>query len=74
MTTRISKDKSTAFQLSTQVKNILRKKGFSSLFNYQDYQVFKTRCKQAFNPAFAIADMFMELAEPEQNDFNDYLF
>lgn len=74
MTTKISTDKNTPFYLSTQVKTILHKKGLSRLFNYQDYQLFKDRCKKAFNPAFAIADMFAELAEPEQNDFNDYLF
>lgn len=62
------------FLLSEQVKRILRKKGFSSLFNYSDYEYFKSQCKNAFNKAQAIADKFQAEAEPQQNDFKDYIF
>lgn len=74
MTTNISKGKITSFNLSTQVKSILHAKGLSRLFNYQDYTLFKEQCKRAFNPAVSIAEKFADLAEPENNDFNEYIF
>lgn len=66
--------KSNPFLLSEQVKTILNKKGFSALFNYSDYQHFKSQCKNAFNKAQAIAEKFQAEAEPQQNDFQDYIF
>lgn len=66
--------KSNPFLLSEQVKNILRKQGFSSLFNYSDYEHFKRQTKNAFHKAQAIADKFTAEAEPTQNDFKDYIF
>ncbi len=66
--------KTNPFLLSEQVKNILQKKGFSSLFNYNDYKYFKEQCKTAYNKAQAIAEKFQADAEPQQNDFNEYIF
>ena len=62
------------FLLSEQVKKILRYKGFTSIFNYSDYEYFKTECADAFNKALAIADRFILDAETTQNDLNDYIF
>ena len=53
---------------------ILREKGLSCVFNFNDYKLFKAQCAQAFNKAMEIAKKFEELAEPENNDFNDYIF
>lgn len=66
--------KTNPFLLSEQVKRILRKQGFSSLFNYGDYKFFKEQCKTAFNKAQAIAEKFQAEAEPQQNDFQEYIF
>jgi len=66
--------KTNPFLLSEQVKTILRKEGFSSIFNYEDYKFFKEQCKNAFNKAQAIAEMFQAEAEPQQNDFQEYIF
>lgn len=74
MTTTISKGKTNPFLLSEQVKRILKTQGFSTLFNYTDYEVFKGQCKHAFNKAQEIARLFMAEAQPEQNDFNQYTF
>jgi hypothetical protein len=67
-------NKSNPFLLSNQVKTILRKQGFSSIFNYNDYTFFKDQCKSAFNKAQAIADKFKAEAEPHENDFQEYIF
>ncbi|AXP79173.1 hypothetical protein CJ739_73 [Mariniflexile rhizosphaerae] len=75
MTTRQNNSrKFNPFLLSEQVKNILKSNGFTSLFNYNDYEFFKEECKEAFNKALAIAERFMADADPNQNDLNDYLF
>lgn len=66
--------KNNAFNLSTQVKNILHKKGLSFLFNYNDYKYFKSKVSTAFNKAQVIAEMFIEYHEPTKNDFSDYVF
>lgn len=67
-------DKNNAFNLSTQVKNILHEKGFSFLFNYNDYNYFKSQVSNAFNEAVAIAEKFIEYNGDNNNDFNDYVF
>mgnify|MGYP003607302490 CR=1 FL=1 len=67
-------DKNSAFKLSTQVNNILHEKGFSFLFNYNDYKYFKSQVSNAFNKAIAIAEMFIEYNGDNNNDFNDYVF
>lgn len=66
------KNKNNAFKLSTQVKNILQEKGLSKSFNYSDYKYFKTKCKNAWNKAQAIAELFTQ--ENTNSDFNDYVF
>lgn len=60
--------------LSEQVKQILNEKGFSFLFNWNDYQFFKSKAKTAFNKAVAIAEMFIEENGSENGDFNQYVF
>ena len=62
------------FLLSEQVKKILRSKGFTSTFNYSDYEYFKEQCKDAFNKSLAIAQRFIDDTNPKENDLNDYIF
>lgn len=66
--------KTNPFLLSEQVKTILQNQGFSSIFNYDDYKYFKEKCKSAYNKAQAIAELFTAEAEPQHNDFNEYIF
>jgi hypothetical protein len=66
--------KNTSKKLSQQVTEILTEKGFSSLFNYSDYQYFKTQCTNAFNKAQAIAEKFIEENQQVKSDFNEYVF
>ncbi len=61
------------FKLSTRVKKILFEKGFSFLFNWQDYKIFKKECENDFNPAYSIVYKFLQQAERE-SDFKDYIF
>lgn len=65
--------KNTTFKLSDQVKKILHEKGFSSLFNYQDYAYFKAKAKNAFNKAYTIAEYFIN-ENSTNSDFQDYVF
>jgi hypothetical protein len=71
MNTKTIDDKNT--KLSEQVKKILTEKGFSFLFNFQDYKYFKQKAKGDFNPALKIADLFMNETDQE-SDFNQYIF
>ena len=41
--------KNTSFKLSEQVKETLHAKGYSKIFNYQDYKYYKAQVKKAFN-------------------------
>lgn len=70
----ISTAKNTSKKLSQQVKEILSEKGFSFLFNYNDYSFFKSQCKNAFNKAQAIAEKFIEDNTQANSDFNEYIF
>lgn len=74
MTRQNNTVKNSPFLLSNQVKAILQNRGFSSLFNFSDYELFKRNCKDAFNKPLAIVEQFLAEAEPEQNDFNQYIF
>lgn len=65
--------KTNPFLLSEQVKKELRAKGYTSIFNYSDYKHFKDKCKGAFNKAVDIAKMFIEEADPQKNDFSNYI-
>lgn len=67
-------DKSKAFKLSEQVKNILHEKGFSFLFNYSDFAYYKGQAKKAFNKAQAIAELFIQDNSQAENDFSEYVF
>ena len=71
MNTKITERKNT--KLSEQVKKILTEKGFSFLFNFQDYKFFKQKAKGDFNPALKIADLFIQDSNQE-SDFNQYIF
>lgn len=66
--------KSSSFKLSTQVKNELQKKGFSSLFNYQDFAYYKAQAKRAFNKAHTISELFIQDNQPTKSDYNGYIF
>lgn len=74
MTNNNSQSKNNAFLFSEQVKTILQKRGYSAIFNYSDYSLFKEKCKNAFHKAVAIADLFTAEADQNQNDFNAYQF
>jgi len=74
MTNKNIENKNTAFLLSNQVKQILNSKGFTALFNMRDYTFFKKQCGKAFDKSQAIAQKFIEEANPQQNDFNEYTF
>lgn len=66
--------KNNANKLSEQVKNILQEKGFSAVFNYNDFLYFKKQVKNAFNKANAIAELFIEENININSDFNDYIY
>lgn len=66
--------KNSAFKLSEQVKNILHQKGFSFLFNYNDYKYFKKQVNASFDKANAIVNLFLEYHGENNSDFNDYVF
>lgn len=75
MTNAVSNtDKSTSIKLSEQVKAILQSKGFSKIFNYNDYQYFKKQVSNSFNRAQEIADLFMTYNSDVESDFAEYLF
>lgn len=73
MNSNTSNAKNTSKKISDQVKEILSEKGFSFLFNYNDYSFFKSQCKNAFNKAQAIAEKFIEDTNAK-SDFNEYTF
>lgn len=66
--------KNTAFKLSEQVKATLHEKGYSFLFNFQDYKYYKAQAKKAFNKAQAIADLFIQDNNTNESDFSEYVF
>lgn len=67
--------KNTSFKLSEQVKENLNAKGYSAIFNYQDYKYYKSQVKKAFNKAQAIAELFIQdNFSNNSSDFNEYIF
>ncbi len=66
-----NKDKS--FLLSSQVRKLLAEKGYSNLFDWNDYNHFKKLTKGAFNQAFEIAEHFIAEANCK-SDFAEYVF
>lgn len=63
-----------AFKLSDQVKKALHEKGFSFLFNFNDYKYFKKQVKSSCNKVDAIVNLFLEYHGEINSDFNDYVF
>lgn len=66
--------KNTPLKLSEQVQNILTEKGFSFLFNWNDYNHFKKQVATAWNKANAIAELFLEECGNQNSDFSQYIF
>jgi hypothetical protein len=66
--------KTTAIKLSDKVINILHEKGLSKVFNYNDYNYFKEQCKNAFDKANAIAELFIQDNNHENSDYHDYIY
>lgn len=69
-----SNHKCTANSLAEQVKTILQKRGYSAVFNMEDFEFFRHRVRKSYGVAYEIAARFIEEAQPEQNDFNEYIF
>ena len=67
--------KNTSFKLSDQVKETLTAKGYSAVFNYQDYKYYKSQVTKAFNKAQAITELFIQdNFSNNKSDYNEYLF
>jgi hypothetical protein len=67
--------KNTSFKLSEQVKETLHARGYSAIFNYQDYKYYKAQVKKAFNKAQAIAELFInDNLSSNTSDFQEYIF
>lgn len=67
--------KNTSFKLSEQVKETLSAKGYSAVFNYQDFKYYKSQVKKAFNKAQAIAELFIQdNFSNNSSDYNEYIF
>lgn len=73
--TVIKTDKSKSFMLSEQVKRELNERGFLKIFNYRDYEYFKSIVKTNYNRAKEIANLFIEENKfTNKSDFHEYLF
>ena len=66
-------NKNTSYKLNVQVQKILFEKGYSKVFNIQDYLYFKELSKDKFNKAQAIAELFI-FDNQQNSDYNEYLF
>lgn len=66
--------KNTSFKLSDQVKETLSAKGYSAVFNYQDFKYYKSQVKKAFNKVQAITELFIQENTNTKSDFNEYIF
>ncbi len=66
--------KNTSFKLSDQVKETLNAKGYTAIFNYQDYKYYKAQVKKAFNKAQAIAELFIQDNTNTKSDYHGYIF
>ena len=60
-------------KLSDKVYNELNSRGFSKLFNWEDYNYFKKMTINKFNQVEAIVNLFIFYASDE-SDFADYEF
>lgn len=74
--TAIKTDKSKIFLLSEQVKRFLNEKGFLKVFNYRDYEYFKSIIKKGcINRAQEIANLFIEENQfTNESDLAEYIF
>lgn len=61
-------------KLSDKVYQILANRGFSKLFNWEDYRYFKKQSQDKQNPAEYIAEQFIFWNTHEESDFADYEF
>lgn len=59
--------------LSYQVRQELSQRGYSFLFNWDDYAYFRSQAKHAFNKALAIAELFIQDSNA-QSDYHEYTF
>lgn len=60
-------------KLSDKVYTELQKRGFSKLFNWQDYRYFKSLCSKKFNKVEAITELFI-FYSCDLSDFAEYEF
>ena len=58
-------------KLSTKVQQVLFSRGYSHIFNWEEYREYKERTKTAIFRAEAIADLFVKNT-CEISDFADY--
>lgn len=65
--------KSNTNLLSYQVRQELMQRGYSFLFNWDDYAHFRSQAKDAFNKAVAIAELFIQDTNAD-SDFHEYTF
>lgn len=72
-TNKIQSRKSNTNLLSYQVRQELMARGYSFLFNWDDYAHFRSQAKDAFNKAVAIAELFIQDTNAD-SDFNEYIF
>lgn len=74
MSTTKIEDKTTSLKLSEQVKNELFKKGYSFLFNYNDFILYKKQVKKAFNKVQSITEKFINDNSTDNCDYNEYIY
>lgn len=72
-TNNIQSRKSNTNLLSYQVRQELSQRGYSFLFNWDDYAYFREQAKNAFNKAVAIAELFIQDSNAE-SDYHEYTF
>lgn len=61
-------------KLSDKVYQILSERGFSKLFNWEDYRFFKKESKNHPHPEEYIAQAFISWNTHVLSDFADYTF
>jgi len=64
--------KNTSNSLSYQVRQILNQKGYSFLWNWDDFAYFRSQAKNEFNKALAIANLFISNSDT-QSDYDEYI-
>jgi len=74
MTTTKNQGKTTTFKLSEQVENELFKRGYSFLFNINDFISYKNQVKNAFNKVQSITEMFIQDNQNSKSDYDAYIF